>query len=81
MLVENIEMSSVVRAEGTVLQQAVTSQEALARVPQRMLDSIAWICLIRIALVQQMRPRAKMQSQFSAIRFSPFNIFISVISK
>lgn len=60
---------------------AVLSQEALARVPQSFLDGITWTCLIRIALVQWMRPRAKMPSQFSAICFSPLDMFISVISK
>lgn len=80
-LAENTEMSSVVRAEGTVLQQAVTSQEALAGVPRRVLGSVAWICLARMALAQRPRPRAKMQSQFSPIHFSPLNVFISVLSK
>lgn len=65
----------------TMLQPVVMSQEALARAPQRFLDSSAWICPIRYALVQWTRPRAKMQSQFSATRFGPLNMFISVISK
>jgi len=81
MLVENVEVSSTATAAGGVLQQTVTSQEALARVPQPFLGSIAWICLRRMALVQQTRPGAKMQSQFSSLHFGPLSVFMSVISK
>lgn len=80
MLVEN-SGEQLCESRGAVLEQAVMSQEAFARVPQHFLDSITWICLIRIAMVQWTRPAAKMQSLFFVIHLTPVNRLVSVISK